>query len=85
MKEDIILTIDDSDIIYIKRNDIIVFPNNKKAIVLDVNGNELTVYHLPMNQWRLQWLHFKYFIIRILRWIKMSLLKRLNFISENLV
>ena len=85
MKEETILTMNDGDIIYIKRNDIIVFPNHKNAIVLDVIGNESTIYHLPMSWWRLQWLHFKYFIIRILRWIKMSLLKRLNCISENLV
>lgn len=58
------------------KNDLVVFPNNQRLIVLESDGNGLTLYPFPIRaHWVIAavyffWIKIRYRFVKLWRWIK---------------
>jgi len=73
MRKIVEITLDES---VLKKNDIVLFPNKQRLIVLDVDGSEVTLYPFPIRaHWIIAVAYFYYIKIRYLfkklwKWIR---------------
>ena len=57
------------------KNDIVLFPDEQRFIVVEAQGYEITLYPLPKGNWfvtafRFVWIEIRYRFVKMWRWIR---------------
>lgn len=72
MKEIVEITISER---VLHKNDIVLFPDKQRYIVVEAQGYEITLYPIPKGHWfitafRFVWIKIRYRFVKLKRWYR---------------